>query len=309
TSGYARTELVPGGYFEHTWAASRRVKMVSGMRLDYHNLYGLFYSPRWHTQFDFSENTVMRIAAGRGYRVPTPFIENISTLVTNRQVRLTDDLQPEVAWNFGGSFVQTAEWGSSWWQFTADYYFTHFENQLIVDRDARQDQLAFYMLDGGRSYAHSAQIGAEVKPVEWLTLKTAYKYRDVQQTIAEELRLRPLTARHIWHSVANIDREKWGLNVMLHYVGAQRLPTGPEVPDAHQTGDLSPDYWLLNVHGKYIWRWFEFYAGVENATNLQIEQPIRAADNPESPWFDAAYSWGPVMGAMPYAGIRFRLGE
>ncbi len=309
TSGYSRTELVPGGYFEHTWIASRRVKMVSGMRLDYHNLYGVFYSPRWHTQFDFSENTVMRVAAGRGYRVPTPFIENISTLVTNRQVRLTDDIQPEVAWNFGGSFVQTAEWGSSWWQFTADYYYTHFENQLIVDRDARQDLLAFYMLDGGRSYAHSAQAGIEVKPVEWLTLKTAYKYRDVQQTIADELRLRPLTARHIWHSVANIDREKWGLNVMLHYVSAQRLPTGPEVPDEYQTGDLSPDYWLLNVHGKYIWRWFEFYVGVENATNLQIEQPIRAADNPESPWFDAAYAWGPVMGAMPYAGIRFRLGE
>ena len=303
TSGYARQEIVPGAFFEHTWDPSRTITMVSGMRVDYHNLYGLFYSPRWHTQFNLTDNTTLRVAGGRGYRVPTPFIENIGQMVTNRQVMLTDDIQPEVAWNAGGSFVQIADWGNSLWTFSADYYFTWYDNQLIVDRDARQDRLAFYNLDG-QSYAHSAQAGIEVKPVEWLTLKTAYKFRDVRQTIAEELRLKPLMAQHIWHSVFNIERDKWGLNLMLHYVGEQRLPDSGVVPEDVSLGNASPNYWLLNANVKYKWRWFEFYAGVDNALNTQVDRPIRSSDDPTTPWFDAAYAWGPVIGMTPYAGVR-----
>ena len=60
-----------------------------------------------------------------------------------------------------------------------------------------------------------------------------------------------------------------------------------------------------------ITRWFRLcsiYLGGENLTNYRQDTPILHADHPWSNRFDATQVWGPVHGAMVYAGVRFRLG-
>ena len=105
--------------------------MIAGGRVDFHNLYGTFLTPRLLTRYQISDNTAIRLAIGRGYRVGNPVIENINTLVSNRQLVVTEHLDPEISWNMGGSITSTLPVGGKKIDLIGDYFYTTFENQLI----------------------------------------------------------------------------------------------------------------------------------------------------------------------------------
>jgi len=49
------------------------------------------------------------------------------------------------------------------------------------------------------------------------------------------------------------------------------------------------------------------YLGVENMLDYKQPNPILAASDPFSEYFDASLIWGPIFGRMFYAGVRFRI--
>ena len=63
-SNYAREEIVPGAFFEYTFSYFEKFAVVAGIRGDYHNYYGLFFTPRIHTRYEVREGTVLRASAG-----------------------------------------------------------------------------------------------------------------------------------------------------------------------------------------------------------------------------------------------------
>jgi len=81
-SAFARTEVVPGAYFEYSYLPGDEFSLILGNRVDFHNLYGTFYTPRLHTRYAFNDNSAIRLAIGRGYRVGNPLVENINSLVS-----------------------------------------------------------------------------------------------------------------------------------------------------------------------------------------------------------------------------------
>ena len=52
---------------------------------------------------------------------------------------------------------------------------------------------------------------------------------------------------------------------------------------------------------------FEVYLGVENLTNYQQDNAIVSPDQPFGATFDSSMIYGPVFGAMYYAGLRFNI--
>jgi outer membrane receptor protein involved in Fe transport len=70
----------------------------------------------------------------------------------------------------------------------------------------------------------------------------------------------------------------------------------------------SPGFFTLNAQ---ITRTFmpglDLYLGVENLFGYRQENLIIDSLNPDSQFFDASMVWGPVTGAMAYAGLRFRM--
>jgi outer membrane receptor for ferrienterochelin and colicins len=52
---------------------------------------------------------------------------------------------------------------------------------------------------------------------------------------------------------------------------------------------------------------FELYLGGENLSDYFQKDPIIAADQPFSNYFDAALVWGPVTGRLFYTGIRYKI--
>jgi outer membrane cobalamin receptor len=156
-SSFQRTEIVPGAYFEYSFLPTDDFTLVAGGRVDYNSVYGTFWSPRIHTRYQFDQKNTLRVAAGKGYRVPNPFIEGNNFLFSSRNVIVSEAPNPEESLNLGTSLVSEQKLGERNFTLIFDYFYTNFQNQLIYDLDQNSRELNIYNLNGN-SRSHSLQI-------------------------------------------------------------------------------------------------------------------------------------------------------
>ncbi len=307
-SAFSRREVVPGTFFEYSYLPGEDFSLIAGARADFHNLYGVFFTPRLHTRYQINDQTALRLAIGRGYRVGNPLVENINTLVSNRQLMVTENLNPEVSWNMGGSLSTQLSLGGKKVDLIADYFYTNFENQLIYDMDQNSQRVLIYNLDGS-SYAHSAQLEAKYQVNEFLGIKGAYKYYDVRSTIAGQLRKIPLISKDRFFLNASYATkyDKWEADATIQWFGPQRLPDTEDKPGEFQRNSQTPDFFLINTQISRGFRWGNVYLGSENLLNFKQSNPIIDSQNPFGSNFDASLIWAPVMGRMIYTGFRYKI--
>ncbi|QIL77453.1 TonB-dependent receptor plug domain-containing protein [Hymenobacter sp. HDW8] len=312
----SRQERVPGAFAEYTYQNARNLTVVGGLRLDRHNLYGWFLTPRLNIKYDATKNTVLRLAGGSGFRTANPIAENTGMLVSSRDFVVSNNLRPEQAWNVGGSFTQYFTLLGKPATFVADYYHTEFQNQVVADAYYSPYQLNISnLLPGGRSYSRSFQAEVQVEPVKGLEAKAAYKYLDVRTDYTGQLLAKPLTSPH--RIFANIGYatafDKWRADLTMQGFGKRPLAMSPGVEGQHSghvPGEplpMAPRFALFNTQVTRAFKHWEAYAGVENLTNYRQRNPIMGANDPFGPNFDAAMVWGPVYGRLTYVGFRFRL--
>ncbi|MCU0390069.1 MAG: TonB-dependent receptor, partial [Thermoflexibacter sp.] len=131
---FARKEVVAGTFFEYTYTHSEKFNMIAGIRADYHNLFGVFVTPRLHARYAPTETTVFRFAVGRGQRTANIFAENMAIFASSRIMRIQTDninnkaygLNPEVAWNYGINFTQDFTFKEKEGSLNIDFYRTNF---------------------------------------------------------------------------------------------------------------------------------------------------------------------------------------
>ncbi|WP_046246957.1 TonB-dependent receptor plug domain-containing protein [Hymenobacter terrenus] len=309
-----RRELVPGAFAEYTYQNSRNLTVVAGLRADRHNLYGWQVTPRLNVKYDAAKNTVLRVAAGRGFRVANPIADNAAMLASSRDFVIAPNLRPERAWNMGGSATQYFTLLGRPATFIVDYYHTEFQNQVVADMyTAARSIIIDNLLPGGRSYARSLQGELQIEPMKGLQVKGAYKYLDVRTTYDNVVLPKPLTPAH--RAFVNLGYasafDKWRGDFTVQWFGKRPVAHVTNMHD-HSSGEeyipeTVPRYALLNAQITRAFKRLEVYTGVENLTNYRQPNPIDGAANPFGPTFDAAMVWGPVYGRLTYAGLRYRI--
>ena len=65
---FFRKESRPGIFAEYNYSPIPQLAVVPGARVDFHNLYGTFFTPRLHVKYGIDDNTTLRISGGKGYR-------------------------------------------------------------------------------------------------------------------------------------------------------------------------------------------------------------------------------------------------
>ena len=307
-SSFARKEIVPGLYYEYTFSPNDRFTLLAGARSDFHNLYSTFATFRIHARYQFSKNTTLRAAIGRGYRTSNVLVENSNVLVSSRQLIVEESPEPEVSYNMGGSFVTVIPAGDKKVDVVADYFYTTFDNQLVYDLDKSPKALHVYNLRGV-SYAHSFQLEASYSLTDQLRIKGAYKFYDVKTTINDKLRSIPYNAPHRFFINASYATkyDRWKADMTLRWFDAKRLPNTDRKSLAFQRPNASPDFFLVNAQVSRGFRWGSIYLGAENLFNFTQANPIIDPENPfgNDSQFDASIIWGPVIGRMIYAGLRY----
>lgn len=311
---FKRQEIVPGAFFEYTYNNENRFVVVAGARADYHNLFGLFFTPRLHLKYALSERITWRVSGGRSQRTAGIFAENLGLLANSRQWFIMGNggqaygLQPEVAWNYGTNLTWNFFVNGNEATLSADFYRTDFENQVVVDMDYSAQSVLFYNLKG-KSYSNSAQIQLDMEPVNGLEFRLAYRFYDVKTQYFNSLLDRPFVAKH--RAFINIgyttDNENWKFDFTAQWFGAKRIPSTLTNPEGQRMPEYSPSYFNFNAQVSRTFKKWDVYVGAENLSNFRQQNLIIDAQNPFGQLFDASLVWGPTIGRMFYAGFRFKI--
>ena len=188
STNYNRTEQSLGAFFEYSFDDLENFTMTSGLRVDTHNLLGTFVTPRFHARYTPWNKAALRASFGRGKRSATIFTENQSLFATSRAISITDNggpiygLDPEIAWNYGLSFLQGFTVFDRKAELSVDFYRTDFQNQVVVDWED-PNQIRFYNAQNATT-ANSLQVDLSYAILERLDFRTTYKYYDVQTDFA-----------------------------------------------------------------------------------------------------------------------------
>ncbi len=319
SAAFKRHEKVVGWFGEFAHNRGEKFNLVAGLRADYHNYYGLFFTPRLHMRYAFTPNSIFRISAGRALRTASLFTDNASLLATSRTWIIESNnnalpygLNPEIAWNYGLNFTQRFKINYREAYITLDVYRTDFSQQVIVDVDQNPQQVKFFNLNGP-SYSNTMQFEFNFEPRKRLNIKTAYRFVDTRSKFTMEILEKSLVARH--RAFINFSyetrRKNWLFDFTTQYNGSKRLPDTETNPAEYQRESRSPDF--FNVLGQITYlkklekQELHVYLGVENLLNYKQNNPIVSANNPFGAYFDASMVWGPIYGRMLYAGLRFKI--
>jgi len=328
---YDRREFAPGLMAEYTFSRPSLTMevpdfvLVLGGRVDWNSRFGWQITPRLSAKYNFTEKSVLRASAGRGFRSPNPVAENISLLASNRALRFSSpvgggQVGVEEAWNYGLNYTHNFKIAGRDASLSTDLYRTDFVRQVLVDVEqppvlTAQDTVLsvfFYPLaKGSKSFSNSFLVNFQYSLLRGLDVKFAFKWNDVRATFADgKLKTVPLVARR--RALISVDyttpNKRWSFNTHTQIVGPQRLPDNSFLPHelTHDFPQNSPTFALLNAQvTRKIGPNFELYGGCENITGYQQHHVIIAANDPASPYFNGSQVWAPMMRQVGYLGLRW----
>ncbi len=311
---FRRTEIVPGAFGEYSYDDLKRFSATVGIRMDHHNLFGLFVTPRVHVRYQMTPTTTIRASAGQGTRVANIIAENPGFLASSRALVLSGfqtnkgyGYRPDKAWNYGMNLSQDFTLDYRPGVISVDYFYTRFVNQAVVDMDKNTQELNIYGLTG-RSFSSSLQVQLDYQLMRHLDLRIAYRRQDVRIDYQEGLMRRPLVPiNRAFMNLAYSSRSNWVVDLTVQRIGNQRIPSTISNPLEYQIANQSNPYVIVNtqVTKNFGTKW-SVYLGVENLTNFRVSNPIVSANDPFGVYFDSSMIWGPVFGRMGYVGFRFR---
>ncbi|MBS1690236.1 MAG: TonB-dependent receptor, partial [Bacteroidetes bacterium] len=309
---YNRNETVPGVFVEYSYDYLKKFNLVAGLRGDYDNLYGGFITPRLHVRYAPFSKTTIRASIGRAERTANIFAENMGYMASGRRFEIIEPesgkkpygLNPEIAWNSGVNLTQKFTLNYKDGTIAVDYYYTNFENQVVVDLE-NSHYVRFYNLDGA-SFANSLQVQLDYELIHNLDVRLAYRLYDVRTTYGGTLKEKPLVPKN--RAFVNIDyttKNNWRLGYTVQWIGAKRIPA---LDNGNMNESYSSSYIQMNAQvSKVLNQRWELYVGGENLTNYTQRNAIVAASTPFGDNFDASMIWGPVMGVNVYGGFRYKI--
>jgi outer membrane receptor protein involved in Fe transport len=306
---YLREEIIPGVFAQYTLNIPEVFSLIIGARTDFHNLYGILFTPRVHSKYSFNENWAVRVSAGKAYRTANIFAEYQSIFSSSRVLVVEEEFKPEEAWNTGISLTGKINLsGNRESHISVDFFRTDFLNQIIGDINSDAHEIRLYNLKG-KSYSNSLQVEIGVQPIKRFDILAALRMNDVKVTMGEQLIESPFVNKYkglLTLSYATKYR-RWMIDLTNQFNGQSPLPDFSDNPVEFRTETYSPAFYILHAQITRRFKKLELYAGVENLTNYMQEQLIIDPEDPFGEYFDASVIWGPVSGRKIYAGLRLKI--
>ena len=306
--GKNEKETTPGAYAQYTYTLGTKLTAMAGVRFDHSSLYGNFFTPRFHVKYSPIDAISIRLSAGKGYRTVFALAEYNYLLSSGRNLNISKDLKQEEAWNYGLSTAFYIPMFGKTLKLNAEYYYTDFKNQAVVDYESDKDLIAIYNLMG-KSYSHTFQIDASYPLLKGLEITAAYRLNDVKCTYdyGKTLKEKPLTSKYkaLFTASYKTPLGLWQFDATMQLNGGGRNPEPYQLADGSQS--WSPRFHSFGQVSAQVTRWFRhwsIYVGGENLTGFKQKTPIYGAGNPWGSDFEPTLVWGPVEGRMFYAGVR-----
>ena len=288
TPQFAYTFDVPGIFAQDDVDIASWVSLSAGARVDVHDEYGTFFSPRVAALFRAGEWT-SRVSAGLGFFASTPLTEETEAAGLSR-LTVIGPLEAErgqsVSWDL------TRRIGAL--SITGTVFASRVSDPVTVDRD---DRYALFNRDGD-----TTNVGAELLAT-WRAGRYAatgtYAYVRAREQGDAGPQDVALTPRHGAGLVGMWEDEDIGrVGLEVYYTGTQRLEVNPYRQE-------SRPYVIVGLLAEKRFGRVRVFVNAENITDVRQtrwDPIVRPTQGVDGRW--AVDAWAPLDGRVLNAGVR-----
>ena len=279
---------VPGVFAQDDIDLASWLVVSAGGRVDFHNEYGTFFSPRLAALFR-APGWTSRVSVGRGFFASTPLTEETEAAGLTR-LSIVRPLQAERGTSASVDLTRTVGAGS----FTATVFGSRIAHPVAVDRDNA------YVLFNQREAATNAGLellatlhhGPFGATVSYAYVQSLEQHGDTREDT-------PLTPRHSAGLVGMWEAEDTGrVGVEVYYTGTQRLEVNPYRSE-------SIPYVIVGFLAERRIGRFRLFINAENITNIRQtrwDSLLRPTQGVDGRW--TVDAWAPLDGRVFNGGVR-----
>ncbi len=303
----ADNRIIPGIFAQHEVIASEQTRILTGLRVDYQEDYGIIPSPRISLKYSPDENTTLRLNGGTGFRIVNLFTEDHAAYSGARATILLENLKPERSLNSTISLQQIIGADFNPLTLDVDGFYTYFTNKIEPDYSI-PGLIQYANLDGSattRGVSISITQNIMDAGINYTLAGTLLDVFTTEKGVSSPLEFAP-----DFQGSANITYNLEPLQLLIDYtmnvVGPMKLP---EFDAPFERPAESPTYAVHNLQiTKDFWTkggaLVQVYFAVENLFNYTQPAPLIDPDNPFGPNFDTSYVYGPIHGRHFGMGLR-----
>jgi outer membrane receptor for ferrienterochelin and colicins len=301
--GFRNFKTITGGlYGQHTWDATEKIKIESGLRVDvadYRNqLFSnaeLFVLPRVSMLVNFSPQLSSRIGGGIGYKAPTLFTEATET-IQYRDVLPLNNVRAEKSYGGTADINYRTRLGNTL-NFSVNqlFFYTLIEKPLVLQNDGSGN--LFFANNTKAVYSTGFETNARFIYKEYFKLFLGYTFTHAEAGYLPGNRFLPLVPKHKLNTALIYEKEgviKMGLEG--YFTGKQYLSNGTHTPAFYELGFMT----------EKIFKHFSVYINFENFTDTRQSsyKPVVGGTH-AVPVFDEI--WTHTEGFVFNGGIKIRL--
>ena len=285
---FGYTFMVPGVFLQDDLDLTRWLSLSASGRLDRHNEYGTFFSPRIAVLLR-SGAWNSRLSVGTGFFGPSPLTEETEAAGLSRLV-IPAPLRAEEGRSASFDLSRTDGPVST----TFTLFSSRIHHPIDVDRSSG---LVLTNLS-----EPTTNVGVELLGTvrhEPFALTATYTYVRSRESAESTLEDVPLTPRHSAGVVGMWEREDVGrIGVEFYYTGIQRLEENPY-------RERSRSYVIIGLLAERQLGWIRVFLNGENLTGVRQtrwDPLLRPARAPDGRW--TVDAWAPLEGRNVNGGVR-----
>jgi iron complex outermembrane receptor protein len=301
--GPSRTHryTVPGLFLQDEITLSDQWTMLAGGRIDKHDTFGTFVTPRLSVMVRPSPSLTMRLGGGGGFKAPTIFTEEAEE-TGFREVRPLVHAQAERAASASFDLNWRTLAGEVGVGVNVAFYATKVFHALVADEDSLEAGVVSLRGASGPTFARGGECSVKLTYDEWkLSLGYTYLYATQEDRgLRTESALNP---RHSFGAILFWESPQRGMKVGLenYWTGTQQLERNP-------FRDHSPAYWITGIVAEKALDPVRLFVNFENIfdTRQTRFEPLIVGDV-QAGTFRTLPAYAPLEGRVVNAGVRFVL--
>lgn len=293
--------LTLGAFAQDTWEVSDKNTLEAGLRSDYNTNYGFFLLPRLSWMYRPWSSFTIRLGGGRGYKLPTIFLEDAERFAFNRVLPYGKNGQrpvEESSWGANADFNYKMAFGQNWTLAVNQLLFlTELRQPVFLSQEALGDNTNFY-LSNRDSPTTSRGIETNLK-LGYLNWKTffQYAYTSTQLNEGSGYWQKSLTPRHSAGFVLMYEKhEAFRIGYEVYYTGHQY----------RSDRSVTPDFWIMGIMAMKEWKRVSLFLNFENFTDTRLS---KYQDTVYPPYNNPSFAevWAPADGFVANGGFILRL--
>tara|TARA_R110002167_G_scaffold108803_26_gene277782 strand:- start:650 stop:2923 length:2274 start_codon:yes stop_codon:yes gene_type:complete len=322
--------VIPSLFLQDEISLAKQHSLLLGMRYDYDKRHGAIYTPRMAYRWKISDNDIIRLNSGTGFRVVNLFTEEHAALTGAREVVINGQLKPERSLNVNLNYLKKIYGDNGvFGGIDVSVFYTHFSNVILPDYETDPNKIIYENLNG-KSISQGISANVDVVLPNGLKIIVGGTYQDVSN-IRDGVKQRQILTE-VFSGTWNMSYALKALGLSVDYTGniygPMRLPLLGELDPRHE---YSPVWSIQNIQFTYSgFKHMELYTGIKNLLdwtpnrgnpfiiarandpfdkNVTFDQNGKALatnDNPFALTFDPTYVYGPNQGRRVFLGLRLR---